>query len=233
MKIIEYQEIKSIKTKKGRRGKDSKFEERSFITYSITYQRKQEEIDVAAKVDGIFPLVTNIEPSEQEPKKILEIYKTQPFLEKRFSTMKSILEVAPMFLKLPRRIEAMLFLYFVALMIISLMERRIRNSMKAAAEKATEKAAVEVEATTEKVTTIAIEKLPILPQGMKTGTPTWNNIRYFFRDVFFLSQENLDNKKDFLVKGLSKLHQKVLELLKIPLEAFNITSIYWWKFNPT
>jgi len=35
-------------------------------------------------------------------------------------TAKSILKVAPVFLEKPRRIEAMLFLYFVALMIVGL-----------------------------------------------------------------------------------------------------------------
>ena len=31
----------------------------------------------------------------------------------------------------------------------------------------------------------SIEKLPILPQGMNSKKPTWNNIRYFFRNVHY------------------------------------------------
>ena len=89
------------------------------------------------------------------------LYKKQPFLEKRFYTKKSVLEVAPVFLKKNQRIEAMMFLYFIALMIVSLIERNIRRQM------------VEEQ----------IEKLPILPARMKTKTPTWNNTRYFFRNV--------------------------------------------------
>ena len=69
-------------------------------------------------------------------------------------TTKSILNIAPVFLKKPRRIEAMTFLYFIALMIVSLMERNIRKNM---AEQ-------------------QVEKLPILPNGMNTKTPTWNNL---------------------------------------------------------
>jgi len=75
----------------------------------------------------------------------------------------TVLEVAPVFLKKEKRIEAMLFLYFVALMIVSLIEREMRMNM--AKEK--------------------IEKLPILPQGMNSKKPTWNNIRYFFRNVHY------------------------------------------------
>ena len=92
---------------------------------------------------------------------VLRRYKDQPFLEKRMYTKKTVLEVAPVFLKKEKRIEAMLFQYFVALMIVSLIERKIRMNM--AKEE--------------------IEKLPILPQGMNTKKPKWNNIRYFFRNV--------------------------------------------------
>ena len=73
-------------------------------------------------------------------------------------TAKSILKIAPVFLKKTERIEAMTFLYFIALMIVSLMERNIRKNM--AEEK--------------------VEKLPILPNGMNPKTPTWNNLNYFF-----------------------------------------------------
>ncbi|MEZ4551451.1 MAG: hypothetical protein R2874_13515 [Desulfobacterales bacterium] len=41
-------------------------------------------------------------------------------MEKRFSTAKSVLEIALVFLEKSNRIEAITFLYFVALMVISL-----------------------------------------------------------------------------------------------------------------
>ena len=43
---------------------------------------------------------------------------------------KSIVNVVPMHLKLPHRIEAMLNLSFIALMVMSLMEREIRRNME-------------------------------------------------------------------------------------------------------
>jgi len=73
-------------------------------------------------------------------------------------TAKSILKVAPVFLKKTDRVEAMTFLYFIALMIVSLMERNIRKNM---AEQ-------------------EVEKLPILPNGMNPKT-TWNNLNYFLK----------------------------------------------------
>jgi len=43
-----------------------------------------------------------------EPLEVLRTYKDQPYLEKHFSTKKSVLEVAPAFLERPQRIAAMM-----------------------------------------------------------------------------------------------------------------------------
>ncbi|NJN77820.1 MAG: IS1634 family transposase [Saprospiraceae bacterium] len=130
VQIIENKEIIQGKIGVGRISKHTQYKEEEVITYNILFQREEQAIAMDTKIDGLFPLVTNIPNTEKSPTEILTIYKEQPYLESRFSTMKSILEVAPMFLKLPRRIEAMLFLYFIALMIIALIERKIRNSME-------------------------------------------------------------------------------------------------------
>jgi transposase len=79
----------------------------------------------SARTDGIFPLITN---SSIDAADVLKKYKNQPYLEKRMYTAKSILKVAPVFLESPKRIEAMLF--FVALMIVGLIERNLRKNMK-------------------------------------------------------------------------------------------------------
>jgi transposase len=122
--------------------------------YSIQWALNKQALLDASKTDGIFPLITN---TALEAWEVLKIYKSQPFLEKRLYTKKTVLEVAPVFLKKEKRIEAILFVYFVSLMIVSLIERKIRMNMAKA----------------------NIEKLPILPQAMNTKKPTWNNIRYF------------------------------------------------------
>jgi len=61
----------------------------------------------------------------------LEIYKDQAFLEKRFALMKSEYGVAPVYLKKPARVAALLHLYFIAIMCSSLIERQVRMAMKA------------------------------------------------------------------------------------------------------
>jgi len=178
------------------------------FTYSIQWKLNEKALSDASKTDGIFSLITN---TALEASEVLKKYKSQPFLEKRMYTKKTVLEVAPVFLKKEKRIEAMLFLYFVALMIVSLMERKIRMNMEK--EK--------------------IEKLPILPQGMNSKKPTWNNIRYFFREVHYsqIIQDGICIQA--MVKGLSDLHKQVSWLLDVPVSAYNNLQDSWWRFKGT
>ena len=164
-------------------------------------------IERESRADGLFPLITN--SNELSAVDVLKTYKQQPFLEKRFQTSKSILEVAPVFLKKNERIEATVFLYFIALMIVSLIERNIRQQMK---EK-------------------AIESLPILPTGLKTKSPTWNNIRYFFRSIYLGMIMDGDKVISEQVKGVTKLHKEVLGLLKVPISRYEKLKDYWWELE--
>jgi len=176
--------------------------------HSIQWEVNKKALAEESKTDGIFPLITN---TDLEASEVLRKYKDQPFLEKRMYTKKTVLEVAPVFLKKEKRIEAMLFLYFVALMIVSLIERNIRMNM--AREN--------------------IEKLPILPQGMNAKKPTWNNIRYFFRNVHY--SEIIRNGKciQAMVKGHSALHEQVNWLLEVPESVYKKLHGKWWQFKET
>ncbi len=206
VEVIEEKTIRKVQIGSGRPGPTTRYKTREENSYNLQWHRDEAAIEQAAKTDGIFPLITNAALSAVE---ILQIYKKQPFLEKRFYTKKSILEVAPVFLKKNQRIEAMMFLYFIALMLVSLLERNIRDQM---AEE-------------------QIENLPILPARMKTKTPTWNNIRYFFRNVHlaFITKEG--KIVQFTVKGVTELHYLLLKLLKVPYSAYDNLRDNWWNFE--
>jgi transposase len=186
----------------------SVFKNKWAFTHGIEWKLNEKSLAEASRIDGIFPLITNTAFNAAD---VLKRYKDQPFLEKRMYTKKTVLEVAPVFLKKVKRIEAMLFLYFVALMIVSLIERKIR--MKMAKEK--------------------IEKLPILPQGMNTKKPTWNNIRYFYRNIHF--SEIIRDGTSILseVKGLNNLHKKINRLLEVPEVVYETLNSRWWQFRAT
>ena len=176
--------------------------------HSLQWELNEQALAEASKTDGLFPLVTN---TALEARDVLRKYKNQPFLEKRMYTKKTVLEVAPVFLKKEKRIEAMLLLYFVALMIVSLIERKIRMNM--ARE--------------------TIEKLPILPQGMNSKKPTWNNIRYFYRNVHYSQIIRNGVCIQAVVKGLSGLHEQINWLLEIPDSVYKKLPDNWWQFKET
>ncbi len=63
-------------------------------------------------------------------KDLLLAYKDQPMIEKRFAQLKTDFVVAPVFLKEVSRIQALLCVYFLALLVESLLERELRRAME-------------------------------------------------------------------------------------------------------
>jgi hypothetical protein len=94
-------------------------------------------------------------------KDVLLAYKHQPRLERRFEQLKSVLEVMPVFLKNPSRIEALLFLYFLALLIHSLIELQLRRQMAAK----------------------GLADLPLYPEERACERPTADRVLHLFGDV--------------------------------------------------
>ena len=200
--------LKRIPSTRRREGEPI-YENKWSFNYGLEWKiNEQAELD-ESKTDGLFPLVTNnhlLDAAE-----VLRMYKRQSFLEKRMYTKKSILDAAPVFLKKESRIEAVLLLYFFALMIVSLIERNIRLNM----------------------TKQKIEKLPILPQKMNTKKPTWNNIRYFYRNIHLsvIIKNKVPIQAD--VQGLSEMHKKVCQLIEVPCSAYKNLHDQWWLFEGT
>jgi len=205
--LTERKQIK-VKVSPGRPSLESVYKNKWEFKHRIQWELNKQALAEASKTDGLFPLITN---TALEACEVLKKYKSQPFLEKRMYTKKTVLQVAPVFLKKEKRIEAILFLYFVALMIVSLIERKIRMNM--AKE--------------------AIEKLPILPQAMNSKKPTWNNIRYFFRNVHYseIIQDGVCIQS--MVKGLSDLHKQINRLLDVPSPVYKNLQHSWWQFKYT
>ena len=206
IQLIEDKKIVQRQVCPGKPGPKTRYKEEENISYRLDWELNHKAIEDLATRDGIFPLITN---SDIEASEVLKTYKNQPYLEKRMYTVKSILNVAPVFLKKQRRIEAMTFLYFIALMIVSLIERNIRKNM---AEK-------------------KIEKLPILPNGMNTKCPTWNNINYFFRNVHLGLVQKQGQIIHTTLKGITQTHEFVLQLLGVSSSAYTTIKDQWWLFQ--
>lgn len=96
--------------------------------YTLSWARNKESLEKEKKVDGVFPLLST--DKDLSAKDALIAYKYQPKLEKRFHQFKSVHNAAPLFCKKVERIEANMFIFFIALMIQALIEREIRLQMK-------------------------------------------------------------------------------------------------------
>jgi transposase len=126
--------------------------------YRLTWCQNAERVQHDARYDGIFPLITN----RQEPaRQVLEYYKYQPYLEKRHQQLKSVYNVAPVLLKNPQRIEALLMLYFLGMLVTALIERTVRKEMERK----------------------GLDSIPLYPENRKCKSPTADKILSIFSDV--------------------------------------------------
>jgi transposase len=149
----------------------------------------------SAAMDGIFPLTTN---TREKPVDVYKIYKYQPRIERRHALLKSTLDVAPIWLKKNTRIEALMFLEFIAQMIAALVERDLRKKM------------VEEK----------LELLCSLPEGRASKTPTIEQVLRLFEN----QNKHVLYDGDRLIKQfadpLTPVQSQILQLLEIPTAVY-------------
>jgi hypothetical protein len=112
----------------GRPGPSTEYYRAETRTYRVHFDEDGAAVAADALGDGLFPLVTNDEALGLE--EALAKYKYQPFVEKRHEQLKSVFGVAPVWLKSPRRVSALLWLYFVVELVQALAEREVRRQMR-------------------------------------------------------------------------------------------------------
>ncbi len=163
--------------------------------YTLDVRRDGPALARERRVDGVFPLVTNLATTPK--REVLSIYKFQPYVERRFALVKTDLEIAPVYLKKPRRAVGLLHAYFIALAVASLIEREVRNGMRRR----------------------HIEALDLLPEHRGTSTPTWPRILEAFRDVRWYEVDVRGEVIAFPIE-LTPLQRTLLELLNVPLGLY-------------
>ena len=190
-------EYKRTHQKKGRPAKGSKGVITWKHVYSISFGIDKCAVSAEEKVDGVFPLITNLDPKTHSAKKVLEIYKFQPFIENRFSQIKTYQEIAPVYLKKGERVVAYLHMHVMSLMVASLIERKLRLAMRKK----------------------KIASLPIYPENRACPSPTIFDIVRLFRNVERYEVTEGDNTLIFPAE-LTDIQKEVLNLLEIPVAAY-------------
>ena len=196
---IETHEEQTYKQKgPGRPGKNTRYTRQVKPIYRPVVTLDAEAIKASATVDGIFPLITDLPVERISPLEILSIYKYQPFVEKRHEQLKTAAGVVPVNFKTPERIEAYLFLYFIAVTVHALIERQVREAMKAR----------------------GLKSIPLYPEERKCRAPTADKILGLFeplrRHRLFESGRPVKTFWD----ELTDVQRTILELLQIPTSAY-------------
>ena len=190
-------EYQRIYRKKGRPHQDTPYKLVWKQVYSLSFAVDADALKTEQTTDGVFPLITNLDPLTHPAKKVLEIYKFQPFLETRHSQLKTYQEIAPVYLKKPERVVAFLHIHVMALMVAALIERKLRLAMRQQ----------------------GISSLPIYPEDRPCKSPTMFDIVRLFRNVERYEVAVGDDLNIFPAQ-LTDLQKQVLELLEVPLAAY-------------
>jgi transposase len=187
--IKERTEQKFRQDRRGRPNDKTRYVMKTSTRFELAYHIDTVQLAAETTGDGVFPLITN--DSSLSELEMLLAYKSQPALEKRFSHLKTDFEVAPVYLKEVSRIQALLCVYFLALLTESLLERELRRAMDRE----------------------AIESLPLYPEGRKCRRPTARRVIDLFEDVQRHSLRAGRRPPVVFTTELSRLQRRLLRLL--------------------
>lgn len=194
------EEHRFVQRRRGRPGPETGYRRVTRRRWDVEWEADEAAIVYDRKSDGMYPLLTN--DRNLTPAQVLEAHKGQPKLEKRFQQCKTVHEIAPVLLKNEGRIEALFFLYFLALLVQGLIERELRQAMERG----------------------GIPQLPLYPEDRTCRRPTTEKVLR----LFSLAQGHVLQKEGRVVQvfqpELTELQRQVLELMGVPRQAYRLAS---------
>lgn len=183
-------------TRRGRPGPNTAYRKVTKRRFDLQWSTDQDAIAYDRKSDGMYPLMTN--DRQLSAAQVLETHKGQPMIEKRFEQIKTVHEIAPVFLKDEGRIEALFTLYAIALLVQALIERELRRAM--ARER--------------------IEELPIYPEQRQCAHPTTEQVLRLFTLAERHQLMQHGHTVQVFQPSLTELQRQVLALLGVPPTAY-------------
>jgi transposase len=194
--ITQTKESRSVKCGRGRPGKNATYRTVEEIVFAVSWSKKKDEIEAEKNVDGIYPLLST-DPN-LSAKEVLQAFKYQPKLEKRFTQLKSVHNIAPLLFKKLERVEANLFLFFIALMIQALIEREVRFKMK----------------------NCGLPFLQVYPERRDAAHPTTSKIFDIFSEVSTYKISNGITVLEEYADELNHVQKTILNFLSISEETY-------------
>ncbi len=187
--------------KRGRPSDNTRYRKRTRTHHRVAWHVNENVVARDAASDGCFPLIT-CDP-DMSPADVLAAYRYQPNLERRNHMLKGPQEVAPVYLKTPHRIEALLLCQFLALLTEALIKREIRTAMK----------------------TAKLHNIPLYPELRACPAPSAPRVLEIFNSV---ARHHLLDHQGHVVQtfepALTPLQHQVLDLLAIPAHTYTSAS---------
>jgi len=185
---------------RGRPGPDTRYRRVTKRRWLISWEIDRAKIAYDRKSDGMYPLLTN--DMDLTPAQVFESHKGQPSLERRFEQWKTVHEIAPVFLKNEARIEALFFLYALALLAHAVLERELRRAMRRD----------------------NVEFLALYSEERRSRRPTTDQVLRLFSLVARHVVERADGTAEAFEPELTEVQTQVLRLLGVPLSAYTKTG---------
>ena len=197
---IEEQEEETFRqATRGRPNDQTRYLKEARLRFTLTWKLNVEAISESAREDGVFPLLTN--DRKLSATEVLQAYKRQPLLEKRFSQFKTDFAVAPVFLKNVSRIQGLLAAYFFAVLVQTLLERELRQAMAQAGE----------------------ASLPLYPEDRPCARPTTHRLIEVFSSIQRHEVRVGDGEAQVIVTKLTKTQRSILRLLRVNPRTYGLS----------
>ena len=188
-------------SRRGRPGPETTYTKVTKRRFDIEWTTDEVAVAYDHKSDGMYPLMTN--DRNLTPAQVLQAHKGQPMIEKRFEQVKTVHEIAPVFLKDEARIEALFTLYFLALLVQALIERELRMAM----------------------TRESIRELPLYPEQRLCAHPTTEQILRLFSHTE-RHKLTMDGKTVQIFDAkLTDLQHQIINLLGVASNAFRSPAV--------
>jgi transposase len=117
-----------------KRGRPKKGEQpQSTVIYHVHIQIDEDQEAMAHEKDlaSTFVLITNLQDTAAYPdREVLKEYKEQNAVERQFRFLKQPVLLGPVFLKNNNRVEAMSFVFQLALLVAAYLEYRVRKNLE-------------------------------------------------------------------------------------------------------
>jgi transposase len=192
--------------KKGRIPKNKIPEKVAVVTdnFNVEFQLNQAAIDEELARCGYYPLITNKPEDALSIEEAMLAHKNQYKSEHVNRRAKSSLKLEPIYLQTPDRIEAMLFLFKIALQIVVLVERTARSNIKNR------------------------------DKGLDNFMPNKKDVRnprteYMFSEFQYLVSGKVPipgGEVSGFVSELNSLQKDILRILEIPFECYSYEYLF-------